>query len=247
MRGGIEKGHPEWHPGRMVFVRDKGKKIFFLSNPNVLRGKEGEHVEILAKIDSTRDKSKHGYLIIDKLISASGENDSTEKKPSDEKKLQLNPELKSLGDIYYVGRETRTDWKMEANQKTARIPKLWQSFYSDGLPAHIKNQVSPSRVLGVYSRYESDHTGKYTLAAACEVQPKVSNKVPAGTKYGIIPAQTYLVFSEKGKQPESVFKAWSDIWKYFNSESSEYKRTYKSDFEYYKSAEEVEIYIAVKK
>jgi predicted transcriptional regulator YdeE len=110
----------------------------------------------------------------------------------------------------------------------------------------IGDQVSPHQILGVYSDYQSDYTGEYSLSAACQVNNGQGSK-PEGMRHGTIPAQTYLMFTGKGAQPSSIIKTWSDIWNYFNGASSGYKRAYTTDFELYKSPEEVEIFIAVKK
>src|ERR1700722_8174944 len=64
MKGGADIGHPEWKPGRMVFVKDKGKKIFYVTNPEFLKGKEGEHVEIRATPGAHEKKSKYRSLTV---------------------------------------------------------------------------------------------------------------------------------------------------------------------------------------
>jgi hypothetical protein len=51
-------GHPEWKPQRMVVVADRGKKIWFVENPEVLGGKEGAHVRIIGQLHS-KQKSLH--------------------------------------------------------------------------------------------------------------------------------------------------------------------------------------------
>jgi hypothetical protein len=51
-------GHPEWKPQRMVVVADRGKKIWFVENPEVLGGKEGAHVRIIGQLHSNQ-KSLH--------------------------------------------------------------------------------------------------------------------------------------------------------------------------------------------
>jgi hypothetical protein len=58
MRGGASVGHPEWLPQRMIVVADQGKKIWFVENPEVLTGKEGEHVRIIGELHR-KQKSVH--------------------------------------------------------------------------------------------------------------------------------------------------------------------------------------------
>ncbi|EEY45345.1 bacterial transcription activator [Vibrio cholerae] len=55
-----------------------------------------------------------------------------------------------------------------------------------------------------------------------------------------------MTFSATGEMPQVVIELWGDVWRYFGSESCPYKRAYTTDFEYYKSASEVEISIAIK-
>jgi hypothetical protein len=52
MKGGQDIGHPEWKPQRMVFVRDADKKVWVVSNPEALKGHEGEHVRIAGRFDA---------------------------------------------------------------------------------------------------------------------------------------------------------------------------------------------------
>ena len=44
--------------------------------------------------------------------------------------------------------------------------------------------------------------------------------------------------------PKVVIDTWKDIWEYFSTSDAE--RKYSTDFELYKSEDEVEIYIAIK-
>jgi len=44
---------------------------------------------------------------------------------------------------------------------------------------------------------------------------------------------------------QAIIETWGEIWEYFSNENSQYKRAYKTDFEYYKDQNEIEIYISV--
>ena len=50
IKGGADIGHPEWKPQARVFVEEKEKKIWTLTNPDSLKGYEGDHITISAKI-----------------------------------------------------------------------------------------------------------------------------------------------------------------------------------------------------
>jgi hypothetical protein len=54
LRGGAHVGHPEWKPQRMVFVTDAGKQIWIVSNPDSLKGFEGQHVQIKGQVNAAK-------------------------------------------------------------------------------------------------------------------------------------------------------------------------------------------------
>ncbi|HFG1933513.1 TPA: AraC family transcriptional regulator, partial [Vibrio cholerae] len=49
-----------------------------------------------------------------------------------------------------------------------------------------------------------------------------------------------------GEMPQVVIDLWNEVWNYFASEHCPHERAYTTDFEYYKSANSVEISIAVR-
>ena len=55
----------------------------------------------------------------------------------------------------------------------------------------------------------------------------------------------YLAFQSTGPMPFTVVETWKRIWNYFDN-NREYQRNFISDFERYKSLEEVAIYIGIK-
>ncbi len=56
----------------------------------------------------------------------------------------------------------------------------------------------------------------------------------------------YMVFKGSGEVPQVVIDTWGKIWAYFSDNTAEHQRAYTTDFELYKTQNEVEIYIAVK-
>jgi hypothetical protein len=57
IRGGADIGHPEWKPQDRVFVSDdEDHKIWIVKNQDALKGYEGEHVKILAKIEGEPER-----------------------------------------------------------------------------------------------------------------------------------------------------------------------------------------------
>ena len=56
----------------------------------------------------------------------------------------------------------------------------------------------------------------------------------------------YVTFSASGEMPQTLIDLWGEVWSYFSAENCLYERAYTTDFEYYKSAHEVEVSIAVR-
>jgi hypothetical protein len=54
------------------------------------------------------------------------------------------------------------------------------------------------------------------------------------------------VFSAQGQVPQIVFETWGKVWSYFSSEDCTHTRAYVTDFEFYKSQDEIEIHIGIK-
>src|ERR1700736_1415863 len=52
LKGGQDIGHPEWTAQKMVFVTDGDKMVWAVTNPTVLKGREGLHVKITARLDT---------------------------------------------------------------------------------------------------------------------------------------------------------------------------------------------------
>jgi len=129
------------------------------------------------------------------------------------------------------GIDVRTTNAAEMELATARIPALWERFTYESLPGHIPGQTNPGVVLGLYSDFDSDADGAYTLMAGCEVSPE--SNMPAGLGTKSVPPAKYAVFtSEKGEIPTIIFNAWQEIWA-MTPEQLGGHRAYTGDFEVY--------------
>lgn len=155
----------------------------------------------------------------------------------------MTPDLKNLPEFKVVGIEIRTSNAAEMNAASAKIPGLWGRFYQEKIPASIKHAKSDARVMGVYSKYASDHTGPYSLLAG--VEASTLDAIPDGMTGITIPANNYLVFTAHGAMPQALIQTWSTIWEYF-SQGRKYQRAYTHDFELYQAPDRVVIHIAVK-
>ena len=160
----------------------------------------------------------------------------------------MEPTRTAKPEMYIVGVEVRTRNVLEADPATAKIAGLWNNFFQQNLAGKISNRKDPDSMLGVYTNYESDHAGFYTLIAGTEV--KGLTAIPAGMVGMKVPAAEYLVFAAPGKLPQAIIAAWKNIWNYF-SPGAACQRSYTTDFELYRTnpgsggENTAEIYIAV--
>ena len=138
------------------------------------------------------------------------------------------------------GISTRTKNEDEMNPQTAKIGAVWQKF-DETVDVDYKGG---ERVYGVYYNYESDANGEFDVLAGYET----SNEKLESIK---IETGKYLVFNKIYKENndnsrvQAIIETWGEIWEYFANENSQYKRAYKTDFEYYKNQNEIEIYISI--
>lgn len=145
--------------------------------------------------------------------------------------------VKQLSSKTLIGLKVRTCNANEMNTDTAKIANLWQDFNEK----YGSKLTEKTNIYGVYTNYETDMSGDFDVIACCDDQAiKVSDSVKINTENS-----RYLVFSGEGEMPDAIIDLWGAIWQYFSSDDCAYKRTYTSDFEYYKNANEVEIAIAI--
>ena len=156
--------------------------------------------------------------------------------------MQSEPTVTTQPAINAVGIEVRTNNTFELDPSKARIPSLWGRFFQEGTIEKIPSKKPHGVPLGIYTDYESDHQGPYSLIAGVETTDLKS--IPNGMRGLTVPGGKYLVFTASGQMPKALIETWMCIWNYF-SKNSTHKRTYTTDFERYESSEKVEIYIAI--
>ncbi len=156
----------------------------------------------------------------------------------------MNPEptLTTLPAFRVVGIETRTDNASEMDVSTARIARLWERFFHEGVMEIIPGKTSDGVPLGVYTDYESDHNGAYTLMIG--VETAANTTVPEGMRALEIPSGKYLVFVAEGQMPEALVNMWVHIWDYFSRDVG-FRRAYTADFERHESHSRALIHIAI--
>ena len=147
--------------------------------------------------------------------------------------MSISPTVKQVESFIVTGFSVTTQNKDEFNDKTAKLPGLWQQFYTSELAAN-------ANIFGVYSNYDSDANGFYTVTAgvgSSDAQTELSTVT--------IQAGNYLVFQGTGPMPAVVVETWKRVWEFFET-NTEYQRNFISDFEAYNGPDQVAIYIGLK-
>lgn len=136
------------------------------------------------------------------------------------------------------GLSARTNNQHEMNPAGGKIPSLVQRF-DESVQVNYR---AGARVYSVYYDYVSDATNDYSiLVGADSVESSAVELQDVNIQEG-----NYLVFSAQGQVPQIVIETWVKIWNYFASADCAYTRAYLTDFEFYKSQNEIEIHIGVK-
>jgi len=118
----------------------------------------------------------------------------------------------NLDDSFEIyGVKTRTKNEDEIDGK-GKIPALWSKFMGELYDGN-------SEIYSVYCNYESDLNGHYDNFIGTRSRQKGDENLD-------IQSGKYALFSF-ANEPQNVAKFWGEIWRYF--ESSELKRTYKTD------------------
>lgn len=163
--------------------------------------------------------------------------------------MEIKQTEANLAGMTLAGVGARTDNKREAGSDGC-IPGLWQNFMRAGL-SELSGARQPQYVYVLYTDYESDVNGAYTVLIGHEWDSELSaSAIEAELTASTLPASRYIVFKAAGAPlPQLVIEAWQYIWAWF--ESSPHTRTYTGDFERYNMTgfdegnAEVEIYLAI--
>lgn len=147
--------------------------------------------------------------------------------------------------LMVAGLNVRTTNQKESHPEHALIPGLWKRFFEERWNEQIPSAVNRGVIYAVYSDYDSDASGPYSLTVGLPVDPRVA--VSSRLTRVTIPAGDYLQFTAEGDMPGSLTGAWMRIWDYFSS-SNEPRRSYQSDYELHelKNPERVEIFVGIR-
>ncbi|MBA2650353.1 MAG: effector binding domain-containing protein [Legionella sp.] len=146
--------------------------------------------------------------------------------------MSIQPTVKKVESFIVTGFSVRTQNSDEFNDKMAKLPRLWQQFYTSELTTN-------ANIFGVYSNYDSDANGPYTVTVGV-----TSHHAHAQLSSVTIQAGNYLVFQGTGPMPTIVVETWKRVWEFFEK-NTKYLRNFISDFEAYSGSDKVEIYIGL--
>jgi len=158
--------------------------------------------------------------------------------------ILMEPRFEQVKPFTVAGISVRTSNRDEADSTRAKLGIFWSDFVTDKIEAKVRKLAkSPpdAKSYGVYSAYESDVNGPYTVTAGV--------RIPEGLhlrdEFTVVKIEggEYMVFESKGYP---MYNAWEAVWRYFAG-SSEYVRAYTTDFEEYYGEDHVAIHIAVKR
>ena len=155
----------------------------------------------------------------------------------------IKPRLTQVQEFTVTGISTRTNNIDEFNPEKARLPQLWEQFFTQVLSKLVPIPDNTQRIYGVYADYDSDSSGCYTVMAGMDCSQSMLS--PIYHSISVRPGD-YLVFENRGKNPEAIIETWQAIWKYFECPSTLEQRAYATDFECYTSPEEHAVFIGMK-
>jgi predicted transcriptional regulator YdeE len=150
-------------------------------------------------------------------------------------------QLLTIEGFTVAGLRARTINSDEFNSETAKLSQLWGRFFSEGVADKVPNRLDNEVILGVYSDYESDDKGFYSVTAGVK-----ASAAALAPEFETVEVQSgdYLMFEGQGEMPQAVIETWKSVWRYF-AEKPKYKRSYATDFELYQSGDRIGIYIGV--
>jgi predicted transcriptional regulator YdeE len=144
--------------------------------------------------------------------------------------VSIQPTIKQVESFTVTGFSVRTQNSDEFNEETAKLPSLWQQFYTSELATN-------ANIFGVYSNYDSDANGLYTVTVGVK-----SDHAQTQLSSVTVQAGNYLVFQGTGPMPATVVETWKQVWTFFET-NTEHQRNFISDFEAYNGPDQVAIYI----
>ena len=152
--------------------------------------------------------------------------------------FKMEYEIIEMAEKTVAGFSVRTNNSSPTMQSD--IGGLWQRFFTPEGFFGLTNKVN-EKALGIYTDYENDEKGDYTVMTACEV---ADGNVGQQYEVRTIPAGKYAKFVVKGNMVTAVGEFWQKLW------TMELDRSFVCDYEEYQNADpdncEIHIYIGLK-
>ncbi len=134
---------------------------------------------------------------------------------------------KQQADVVIIGLGVRTSFERAATD----IPALWQRVMQEGSLERVARRSDDPDVYAVYTDYESDYRGAYTMVVGVPVDP--ATPTPPGMQRAVIPAGSYAKVRAEGPPQEALWGAWRFFWETWPQRG---ERRYAADFERYDPA-----------
>ena len=111
-----------------------------------------------------------------------------------------------------------------SNDRPETVRTFWQRLLAEGGWDRIPNKAD-SRIISLYTDFETDHTGDYTLLIGARVTD--AETVPEDMVAIQVPPARYAVFTSVGPMPDALLATWQRVW------DSNLVRAYTTDFDVY--------------
>ena len=118
-----------------------------------------------------------------------------------------------------IGMACRAD-----NDRPETVGAFWQRLFAEGIWDRIPNKAD-DRIISLYTDFETDHTGAYTLLIGARVTDV--DTVPEDMVAIQVPPARYAVFTSTGPMPDALLATWQRVW------DSGLVRAYTTDFDVY--------------
>lgn len=123
-----------------------------------------------------------------------------------------------------------------SNAHPEQIGAFWETFRTGKIAQKLPQRTSDA-VYALYTEYDSDHNGEYTLLLGYKVP--ADSEVQEGLYKVTVPADLYAVVDARGPQPMTLINTWQEI------NTTNMDRSYGCDFDIYWGPESVEIYVSI--
>jgi predicted transcriptional regulator YdeE len=124
-----------------------------------------------------------------------------------------------------------------SNARMDEIGAFFGRFFAEDVLSKIPGRADRSWIT-LYSSYESDHTGEFTMTLGAIVAR--DHPVPRGLVALDVPAQRYAVFPARGAMPAALVDTWQRVW------TAPIERAFTYDFDAHDSAESVDVHVALR-